>query len=112
MAKLFKWFFILLAFAGVLGVAAALSLHYWLGSGDFRTRIEAQSSAFIGVPVTLSRVHLTFWPQPAIALDGVQVRTTPVVIAKNLKWVAPMDLSKYPMPPADLPLVGLLRDLL
>ena len=29
-----------------------------------------------------------------------------------LKWVAPIALSRYPMPPADLPLVGLLRDLL
>jgi len=29
-----------------------------------------------------------------------------------LKWVAPIDLAQYPMPPADLPLVGLLRDLL
>ena len=29
-----------------------------------------------------------------------------------LKWVAPMELTRYPMPPADLPLVGLLRDLL
>jgi len=29
-----------------------------------------------------------------------------------LKWVAPMELTKYPMPPADLPLIGLLRDLL
>ena len=31
---------------------------------------------------------------------------------QTLKWVAPFDLSRYPMPPADLPLVGLLRDLL
>ena len=29
-----------------------------------------------------------------------------------LKWVPPMELSRYPMPPADVPLVGLLRDLL
>ena len=29
-----------------------------------------------------------------------------------LKWVPPVELSKYPMPPADVPLVGLLRDLL
>ena len=29
-----------------------------------------------------------------------------------LKWVPPVELSRYPMPPADLPLVGLLRDLL
>jgi 8-oxo-dGTP diphosphatase len=31
---------------------------------------------------------------------------------QTLKWVGPMDLAGYPMPPADLPLVGLLRDLL
>ena len=29
-----------------------------------------------------------------------------------LKWVMPTELGRYPMPPADLPLVGLLRDLL
>ena len=29
-----------------------------------------------------------------------------------LKWVAPAQLARYPMPPADLPLIGLLRDLL
>ena len=29
-----------------------------------------------------------------------------------LRWVMPMELSRYPMPPADVPLVGLLRDLL
>jgi 8-oxo-dGTP diphosphatase len=29
-----------------------------------------------------------------------------------LKWVPPAELAHYPMPPADLPLVGLLRDLL
>ena len=31
---------------------------------------------------------------------------------QELKWVPPMELSRYPMPPADVPLVGLLRDLL
>ena len=29
-----------------------------------------------------------------------------------LKWVRPRDLSQYPMPPADLPLIPMLRDLL
>jgi 8-oxo-dGTP diphosphatase len=29
-----------------------------------------------------------------------------------LKWVRPKDLSSYPMPPADLPLIPMLRDLL
>jgi 8-oxo-dGTP diphosphatase len=30
----------------------------------------------------------------------------------QLKWVRPKDMSSYPMPPADLPLVPMLRDLL
>jgi 8-oxo-dGTP diphosphatase len=29
-----------------------------------------------------------------------------------LKWVRPKDLAAYPMPPADLPLIPMLRDLL
>ncbi len=29
-----------------------------------------------------------------------------------LKWVRPRDLTQYPMPPADLPLIPMLRDLL
>lgn len=31
---------------------------------------------------------------------------------RALKWVRPRDLVDYPMPPADLPLVPMLRDLL
>jgi 8-oxo-dGTP diphosphatase len=29
-----------------------------------------------------------------------------------LKWVRPLQLKEYPMPPADVPLVAMLRDLL
>jgi 8-oxo-dGTP diphosphatase len=29
-----------------------------------------------------------------------------------LKWVRPKDMASYPMPPADLPLIPMLRDLL
>jgi len=29
-----------------------------------------------------------------------------------IKWVRPRDLGAYPMPPADLPLIPLLRDLI
>jgi 8-oxo-dGTP diphosphatase len=31
---------------------------------------------------------------------------------QELKWVRPQELSRYPMPPADLPLIPMLRDLL
>jgi 8-oxo-dGTP diphosphatase len=32
--------------------------------------------------------------------------------AQDIKWVRPRDLSAYPMPAADLPLIPLLRDLI
>ena len=31
---------------------------------------------------------------------------------QTLKWVRPLQLKEYPMPPADVPLVAMLRDLL
>jgi 8-oxo-dGTP diphosphatase len=31
---------------------------------------------------------------------------------QRLKWVRPRDMRDYPMPPADLPLVAFLEDLL
>ena len=30
----------------------------------------------------------------------------------EIKWVRPMQMGEYPMPPADVPLVSMLRDLL
>ena len=38
-------------------------------------------------------------------------KVTPVE-AQALKWVMPMQLKEYPMPPADKPLVAMLRDCL
>ena len=32
--------------------------------------------------------------------------------AQALKWVRTNEMAQYPMPPADIPLIGLLRDLL
>ena len=32
--------------------------------------------------------------------------------SQNLKWVKPNKLSEYPMPPADVPLIAMLRDFL
>lgn len=31
---------------------------------------------------------------------------------QTLKWVFPKDLKNYPMPPADVPIIAVLRDLL
>jgi 8-oxo-dGTP diphosphatase len=36
--------------------------------------------------------------------------TVTPVEGQELKWVRPMALREYPMPPADAPLVAILRD--
>jgi 8-oxo-dGTP diphosphatase len=41
------------------------------------------------------------WEGTAVALEHAA-----------LKWVRPKDMAQYPMPPADLPLIPMLRDLL
>lgn len=85
MARLAKWVFGLLALLGLLVVAAAVALHQWLGTGDFRARLEQESAAALGVPVALARVHLSLWPLPAVALDGVLVRTKPELTLQRVE---------------------------
>jgi 8-oxo-dGTP diphosphatase len=38
--------------------------------------------------------------------------TPQAIEAQAIKWVRPRDLSQFPMPPADTPLIPMLRDLL
>jgi 8-oxo-dGTP diphosphatase len=38
--------------------------------------------------------------------------TPQAIEAQAIKWVRPRDLSQFPMPPADAPLIPMLRDLL
>jgi uncharacterized protein involved in outer membrane biogenesis len=58
----------------VLG-AALLVVQRWVSSDEFRSRVEQEAAAVLGVPLTLERVGLTLWPLPGVALDGVELRT-------------------------------------
>lgn len=70
---------ILIASAVLLGLllAVGLGLRLWLGSSDFPQRIEREASAALGVPVQIKQVHVSFWPLPALALQGVRIGTQP-----------------------------------
>ena len=48
---------------------------------------------------------------PLYACRKWQGQVTPLE-NQRIKWVAPMRLSDYPMPPADKPLIAMLRDYL
>ncbi len=69
-----------LAVAGALVLGAvALVLQSWVGSDDFRQRMQAQASAALGLPVQLGRIEVALWPVPALALDSVSVQSQPAL---------------------------------
>ncbi|HEY1393278.1 MAG TPA: hypothetical protein VFV25_07865 [Methylibium sp.] len=77
MAKFFKWLVLLaLALLGLLA-AVAYMLHRWVGTDDFRQRVESEAAAALGVPVALGGVAVEVWPLPAVALSGIEVQSKP-----------------------------------
>ena len=92
MKRFGKWLLVgavllLVAFAG-----AALALRQWVGTADFRQRVAQQASGALGVPVEFGRISVDLWPVPAVALDGVQVRSKPAVTLERIEarpaWTA------------------------
>ncbi len=79
MAKVFKWLVLLALALTVLLAAVAYLLHRWVGSDDFRQRVEREAAAALGVPVALGGVAVEVWPLPAVALSGIEVQSKPAL---------------------------------
>jgi 8-oxo-dGTP diphosphatase len=65
--------------------------------GPFTFASHRYRTFHLVMPLYLCRV----WQGRVAPLEG-----------QTLKWVRPRDMDAYPMPPADLPLVAMLRDFL
>lgn len=77
----------------VLVVAAVLwALQRWVGSDDFRARVQAQAQAALGVPVKLGVIEVDAWPLPAVALGGIELATQPPLTVERVQarpvWAA------------------------
>lgn len=76
-----------LALAGVV-----LALQYWVGTTDFRGRIERETSAALGLPVKLRGVSVDLWPVPSVALDGMAIGSRPPLTLERVEarpvWAA------------------------
>lgn len=79
MAKLLKWSAFAVAAFLVLFIAVAIALQQWLRTDDFRSRVEREASAALGVPLKLGRLSVDLWPLPAVAADDVQLQTRPAL---------------------------------
>lgn len=71
--KLLKLVFWLGLVGLVLLAAAGYGLHRWLGTDDFRARVEREASARLGLTVRLAALKVAAWPVPAVAVEGLVV---------------------------------------
>ena len=85
MSRWIRFGSILFGLAGLAVTGVVLALQYWVGTADFRGRIEREASAVLGLPVRLGAVSVDFWPVPSVALDGVSIDSRPPLTLERIE---------------------------
>ena len=80
-----KWLALSLLIVCLVSGSGLLALQHWIGSDDFRQRVQLQVQAAVGVPVALGRLQVDPWPVPAVALGAVVVQTEPALTARRIE---------------------------
>ncbi|WP_096698341.1 AsmA family protein [Polaromonas sp. AER18D-145] len=92
MARIFRGVLWLALAAVLLLAGVALALHGWVGSDDFRQRVQQEASAALGLPVRVGGIDVALWPLPAVALSGIEVQSRPPLTLARLElrpgWAA------------------------
>lgn len=92
MARIFRGILWLALAAVLLLAGVALALHGWVGSDDFRQRVQQEASAALGLPVRVGGIEVALWPLPAVALSGIEVQSRPPLTLARLElrpgWAA------------------------
>lgn len=79
MNKTLKWLGVIGLAACLLAWAAVWGLQTWLGSADFKARVERQAIQSLGVGVTVGAIQVSVWPQPTVVVTDIEVQTSPVL---------------------------------
>lgn len=85
MNRLAKWLLALVLIPLLLLGGIAMALQHWVGSDDFRGRVNQQISSALGVPVEVGRITVDVWPLPAVGLDKVQVKSQPPLTLERIE---------------------------
>jgi len=85
MKRVVKWLLALILIPVLLLSAIAMALQQWVGSDDFRGRVNQQISSALGVPVEVGRITVDAWPLPAVGLDKVQVKSAPPLTLERIE---------------------------
>lgn len=79
MNKTLKWLSMTGLAAGVLVAGTVWGLQTWLGSADFKARVEREALKSLGVDVTVGAIEVSVWPKPAVVVTGIAVQTSPAL---------------------------------
>lgn len=103
MKRVVKWIVIVFVVLLVLLAVGVLALQRWIGTDDFRQRIEQQAGAELGVPLSLGGIEVALWPLPAVAVERIAVQTKPALTVERVEvrpsWA---DLLQGKVAPATL----------
>jgi uncharacterized protein involved in outer membrane biogenesis len=92
MRRVLKWF-LLSGLAVLLLLAVGVwAVQRWVGTGDFKARVAQQAGLALGLGVKIERIDVSVWPVPAVALQGLQIQSRPVLKLDRLElrpaWMA------------------------
>jgi hypothetical protein len=79
MRRIGQWLLLSFVLTCVLLSVALFLLYRWVGTDDFRSRVQIQASEVAGREVRLQAVTVDVWPLPAVVLNRVEVATRPAI---------------------------------
>lgn len=79
MKQLWKWLALSLLSVGFLLGAGLFALQRWIGTDDFRVRVEALVGSALGQEVGVGSLTVDIWPVPAVAANTLLIKTRPVM---------------------------------
>jgi hypothetical protein len=85
MARWVKWLAIGVGGVVLLLGGVVLALHQWLGTDDFRQRVEREASAAAGVPVRVGALSIDVFPLPALAVDRLRIEAMPPLTLERVE---------------------------
>lgn len=92
MTRFFKVVIVLVLVALLVLGAVAVALRSWVGSDDFRQRMEREAGAALGLPVQMGAIEIALWPLPALAISQIRVQGAPALTLERLElrpgWAA------------------------
>jgi hypothetical protein len=92
MPRFLKWLSIALVVLSLALGIALFAAQRWVGTQDFRVRIEAEASAALGLPLRLQSVEVALWPLPGVSLQGLSLPVKPAITVGRVdvrpNWLA------------------------